>query len=47
MSRQALTALDARWNAEAAAYKKQHDAFLGLKALDARWNAQALYFGLR
>jgi hypothetical protein len=47
MARQALTALDARWNAEAAAFKKQHDAFLALTALDARWNAQALYFGLR
>jgi hypothetical protein len=42
-----VKALDARWNAQAAAYKSRLDAALALKALDARWNAQALFFGLR
>jgi len=44
---QALAALDARWNAEAASYRSQQSATRALKALDARWNAQARYFGRR
>jgi len=47
LTKQALSALDARWNAQAAAYKSQLAAALALKALNARWNAEALYFGLR
>jgi hypothetical protein len=44
---QALTALDARWNAEAAAYKAtqvQLAAARAVIALDARWNAEAAAF---
>jgi hypothetical protein len=41
---QALTALDARWNAQAAAYRAsraQLAAARAIKAVDDRWNAQA------
>ena len=47
---QALIALNARWNAEAAAYRAsqaQLAAERAIKAVDDRWNAQAVFFGLR
>jgi hypothetical protein len=47
---QALTALNARLNAQAAAYKSaqaQLAAARAVRALDARWNAEARFFGLR
>lgn len=47
---QALTALNARWNAQAAAYRAsqaQLAADRAIKAVDDRWNAQAKVYTTR
>ena len=47
---QALSALDARWNAQAAAYRAsqaQLAADRAIKAVDDRWNAQAKAYKTR
>lgn len=46
----ALTALEARWNAEAAAYKASRARLAAARALgavDARWNAEAAAYKAR
>jgi hypothetical protein len=50
MTKQALSALDARWNAQAAAYRTAQAQLAqarAVKALDARWNAQAAAYKSR